>query len=104
LLGARPVHSHVVHALAQLDRDHADRAAGTDEPWPTFYARRLYEQFGQAYRPATYGLPTGRPRRAPPPSSALTSVLASGSIVHDMRGGSHQPSDVRDGTSIDYEP
>jgi hypothetical protein len=38
LLGARPVRSHLVHALVQLDRDHADRAAGTDEPWPAFYA------------------------------------------------------------------
>jgi hypothetical protein len=46
LLGARPVRSHLVHALVQLDRDYA--AAGTDEPWPAFYARRLYEQFGQA--------------------------------------------------------
>jgi hypothetical protein len=46
LLGARPVRSHLVHALVQLDRDHA--AGGSDEPWPAFYARRLYEQFGQA--------------------------------------------------------
>ena len=46
LLGARPVRSHLVHALVQVDRDHA--ATGTDEPWPPFYARRLYEQFGQA--------------------------------------------------------
>jgi hypothetical protein len=103
LLGARPVRSHLVHALVQLERDHADRAAGTDEPWPAFYARRQYEPFGQASRPATYELPTAV-RFVPLPRSALTSVLASGSIVHDMRGGSHEPSDVRDGTSIDYEP
>jgi hypothetical protein len=45
LLGARPVRSHLVHALVQLDRDHT--ATDTDEPWPTFYARRLYEQFSQ---------------------------------------------------------
>jgi hypothetical protein len=46
LLGVRPVRSHLVHALVQLDRDHA--AAGTDEPWPAFYATRLSERFGQA--------------------------------------------------------
>lgn len=46
LLGARPVRSHLVHALVQVDQDHT--AAGTDEPWPAFYARRLYEQFGRA--------------------------------------------------------
>lgn len=46
LLGARPVRSHLVHALVQLNQDHT--AAGTDEPWPAFYARRLYEQFGRA--------------------------------------------------------
>jgi hypothetical protein len=39
LLGARPVRSHLVHALVQLDRDHT--SAGADEPWPSFYARRL---------------------------------------------------------------
>jgi hypothetical protein len=44
LLGARPVRSHLVHALVQLDQDHA--AAGTDGVWPAFYARRLYERFG----------------------------------------------------------
>jgi hypothetical protein len=46
LLGARPVRSHLVHALVQLDRDHA--VAVTDEPWAAFYARHLNEQFGQA--------------------------------------------------------
>jgi hypothetical protein len=49
LLGARPVRSHLVHALVQLDRDHA--AAAKDEPWPAFYATRMAEQFGQASRP-----------------------------------------------------
>jgi len=39
LLGARPVRSHLVHALVQLDRDHA--AVNSDEPWPVFYARHL---------------------------------------------------------------
>jgi hypothetical protein len=44
LLGARPVRSHLVHALVQLDRDHA--AAGTSEAWPDFYARHLRQDFG----------------------------------------------------------
>jgi hypothetical protein len=44
LLGTRPVRSHLVHALVQLDRDHA--AAGTGEAWPDFYARQLRETFG----------------------------------------------------------
>jgi hypothetical protein len=43
LLGARPVRSHLVHALVQSDRDHV--AAGTDEPWPAFYARELSRRF-----------------------------------------------------------
>ena len=43
LLGARPVRSHLVHALVQHDRDHT--GTKTDEPWPNFYARQLREQF-----------------------------------------------------------
>ena len=43
LLGTRPVRSHLVHALVQLDRDHTN--SKTDEPWPNFYARSLREQF-----------------------------------------------------------
>ena len=39
LLGARPVRSHLVHALVELDRAYAGDATG--EPWPTFYAARL---------------------------------------------------------------
>jgi len=46
LLDRRPVRSHLVHSLVQLDRDHT--AAGTDEPWQEFYARRLREEFGSA--------------------------------------------------------
>lgn len=42
LLGARPIRSHLVHALVQLDRDHSD----SDEPWPQYYARHLRAQFG----------------------------------------------------------
>ena len=44
LLGRRPVRSHLVHALVQLDRDHV--ATGAGEPWPAFYARGLIEEFG----------------------------------------------------------
>jgi hypothetical protein len=43
LLGAPPVRSHLVHALVQCDRDYA--AAGTDQPWPRYYARELTRQF-----------------------------------------------------------
>ena len=39
LLGARPVRSHLVHALVDLDRAYAHDCAG--EPWPAFYATRL---------------------------------------------------------------
>jgi hypothetical protein len=39
LLGARPVRSHLVSALVQLDRDYT-RDAPTD-PWTTYYAKRL---------------------------------------------------------------
>jgi hypothetical protein len=41
LLGGRPVRSHLVHALVQLDRDYT--RAGSDEPWEDFYASRLWE-------------------------------------------------------------
>ena len=43
LLGARPVRSHLVHALVQCDRDHS--AARSDTPWPSFYARELNRRF-----------------------------------------------------------
>lgn len=46
LLGNRPVRSHLVHALVQLDRDHS--SSKTDEPWPNFYARHLCEQFASS--------------------------------------------------------
>jgi hypothetical protein len=39
LLGARPVRSHLVHALVQLDRDY--RATSPDERWEDWYAARL---------------------------------------------------------------
>lgn len=44
LLESRPVRSHLVHALVQLDRDYV--AGQVDEGWPAYYARHLLEQFG----------------------------------------------------------
>jgi len=46
LLGTRPVRSHLVHALVQLDREHS--TTKTDEPWANFYARHLREQFASS--------------------------------------------------------
>ena len=43
LLGRRPVRSHLVHALVQLDRDFSD--AGLSVPWEDYYATRLLEEF-----------------------------------------------------------
>jgi hypothetical protein len=42
LLGSKPVRSHLVHALVQLDRDYT--AEGSDEPWEDWYATRLGER------------------------------------------------------------
>jgi hypothetical protein len=39
ILGRRPVRSHLVHALVQLDRGYI--AAESKEPWPAFYSERL---------------------------------------------------------------
>jgi hypothetical protein len=44
VLGAKPVRSHLVHALVQLDRDYAGAAPG--EPFEAFYARGLIERLG----------------------------------------------------------
>lgn len=44
LLGSRPVRSHLVHALVQLDRDHV--SAGSPGRWEEEYARGLADQFG----------------------------------------------------------
>jgi hypothetical protein len=44
LLGARPVRSHLVHALVQLDRDRA--RDGDGEPWSVYYAERLPAMLG----------------------------------------------------------
>jgi hypothetical protein len=38
-LGSRPVRSHLVHALVQLDRDYASEAP--DQPWEEWYSDRL---------------------------------------------------------------
>jgi len=45
LLGGRPVRSHLVHALVELDREHV--AASSKSPWPESYARGLVARFGQ---------------------------------------------------------
>jgi len=39
LLGGKPIRSHLVHALVELDRRHANEAGG--EPWEAWYAERL---------------------------------------------------------------
>ena len=44
VLGARPVRSHLIHALVQADRDYV--AESPAEPWPDFYAARLRREFG----------------------------------------------------------
>jgi hypothetical protein len=43
LLGSRPVRSHVVHALVELDRGFD---AGGGARWEDVYARELVERFG----------------------------------------------------------
>ena len=43
LLGAKPLRSHLVHALVQLDRDHI--AAASNDRWEDVYALGLVEQF-----------------------------------------------------------
>ena len=42
LLGAKPVRSHLVHALVELDREHA--AANPSGRWEDWYAARLAER------------------------------------------------------------
>jgi hypothetical protein len=42
VLGARPVRSHLVHALVELDREYA--AASPSERWEDWYAARLGER------------------------------------------------------------
>jgi hypothetical protein len=39
LLGLKPVRSHLVHALVELDRNYTE--AAPDEPWEDWYAERL---------------------------------------------------------------
>jgi hypothetical protein len=42
LIGARPVRSHLVHALVELDREYT--AASPSERWEKWYAARLTER------------------------------------------------------------
>ena len=44
LLGTKPVRSHLVHTLVELERENAE--ADTDEGWESRYARGLLERFG----------------------------------------------------------
>ena len=44
VLGARPVRSHLVRTLVELDRAYV--AAGSDEPWEEWYASRLAAELG----------------------------------------------------------
>jgi hypothetical protein len=43
LLPAKPVRSHLVHALVQVDRDYT--ASGATERWEDWYARDLLQRF-----------------------------------------------------------
>jgi hypothetical protein len=44
VLGSRPVRSHLVHALVELDRAYVD--ANPAEPWEDWYAERLGPMLG----------------------------------------------------------
>ena len=43
-LGSLPSQSELIYTLVAADKAHAN--AAPDEPWPSFYAARLLEQFG----------------------------------------------------------
>jgi hypothetical protein len=43
-LGSKPVRSHLVYVLVQLDRDYSAQQPG--EPWEDWYAARLAERLG----------------------------------------------------------
>jgi hypothetical protein len=45
ILGTRPVRSHLVHALVELDRLYT--TTNPDEGFESWYAARLLERFGQ---------------------------------------------------------
>jgi len=46
LLGARPIRSHLVHSLVQLDRDFT--SSDSEGPWEPVYTRGLIEKFAAA--------------------------------------------------------
>ena len=46
LLGARPVRSHLVHALVELEREHA--SSGSTDRWEDVYARGLVARLATA--------------------------------------------------------
>jgi hypothetical protein len=45
LLSVRPIRSHLVYALVQLDRDYASETDA--DAWPAYYARRLPQLLAQ---------------------------------------------------------
>jgi hypothetical protein len=46
VLGAKPVRSELVYLLVGLDKQYT--AEGPDEPWESYYARRVIEHFTAA--------------------------------------------------------
>jgi hypothetical protein len=45
ILGSRPVRSHLVHLLVEVERSYAREQPS--DPWESVYARRLIETFGE---------------------------------------------------------
>jgi hypothetical protein len=43
LLGTKPVRSELIWLLVSLDREYA--ANGPEEPWQSYYARRIIDHF-----------------------------------------------------------
>jgi hypothetical protein len=52
-LGTKPVRSHLVHALVELDREYV--ATSPDERWEDWYARGLRERFYAVGAPERLG-------------------------------------------------
>ncbi len=46
VLGSKPVRSELVYLLVGLDKEYT--AQGSDEPWESYYARRVIEHFTAA--------------------------------------------------------
>jgi len=67
LLGRRPVRSHLVHALVDLER-----TVGADEGWETGYAAHLVEWFGP---PVSAAEPAPPAAQQPPGDRSSTPPL-----------------------------